>query len=215
MKFMYPELLTTQARIGFPLNRIAPCFISKNTFRSRPPIGLDKEWPMDAYIDSLPVPMRMEALGKMINARKKYSVYQYLATLRMQKDYIRLHYMEYHVSMMFLEAEALRILFRLVYKKLLPQEMRIVSVSDFIKYVKKFMMMQYSYEMKFITPRMILDWISLMMQSCSLKIEVDSELFTDAPTPTSFVTLEFRSWHLALEARLNKLRLTGYENIDL
>ena len=213
VRHMHTELMRKN-RLRVPLKNFTPQDLSKSSRKYLPPLGGSGEWGSDADLDNLAVEMRIHALENVTAQYQKFQLHKLLSEAFVSPVDSLHNYMEYHLGTMFLEVGVLEILFRFIYGKLTVDERGILTVHDFIEYSKNFMKSRYNYEIDYLTPRMVMDWIYLMLEPSSLRVEYDLRSIKN-PSPTSLVKLEMASWHTALSARLNRLRLTGYENIDL
>ena len=181
--------------------------------RTRPkfrPLHGSYEDPIDVYFESIEPFLRIDVLRKL----SSYPTYWTLHTATPDSHVPEQlsDYMKFLVGNAYMEVGILRYLLGIVFSSETDQ----ISA---VQIANKIQSEMFVHPLNFVTPRIILDWIDLICDAGRFRIQINHEHLrldnpNDIPSDT-LLNLELRAWQDMLSSRLNKLTLTGYENIDL
>ena len=223
------DQLSFAKRKRFPLASVLAFTMSKRSLKNT----LKADWPMhpiDAEIDNLPVAIRHEALLAITNSANRVQLIRIFADGLLTAPGDQLansifrNYLDHIVGNSFLEYELVSIFLKYVYSRThrtyKTGAYKILSAVPLVDEIREFAQREWGKTMNFLSPQMMIDWGDILNTAGQFTIEIPLADFLEHQAgkkidPRSLVTLSIGSFKDLCNNKLHRLRLTGYENIDL
>ena len=212
-------------RERFPLHFVLP----KNTGTKSKNFTLPYGYPedsVDALIDFLPVEDRIAALsflGRSARYDEAHSIKSHnYGFADSTNDYIL-----YLVGNSYVEFDLLKMFLKFAYSKRDNTPLnQLFNAVSLVEYFREYSGRNFGHSLEFFSARMLIDWFELFKTARDgslrsrrlLKLMIGGTYHEKAAEdipPNALINLELSSWKEVLKNRLNRLLLTGYENIDL
>ena len=196
-----------EARRRFQWVQLAPDSIGKASKKFLVPYG-DAEDVVDTIIESIPVPNRIVGLTKLGGVLTREDAFLMLDSIGLDKSIKE--YVGNLIGNMFLELGLIDKFIKFAYARELAIPRNAVS---FVKYMREYSEQHFGHSMKFFSPRMLIDWLTIFKQGGLFRIEIpghryDSDTSAKHLPPKTLMNLEIGVWKQLLINRLNRLSLT-------
>jgi len=178
--------------------------------------------PTDAFVDTIAVEIRKVVLSMFL---ENYAPVNILTRKSTHKDLtdadpelISGTYYHYLLGAMYMESGVMGLFLRTGYQKQNIEEPPFDTCAEFVTYMRQYFLDKYQYSLDHVTPGIIRDWFLSFAELGSFRVTIDSNYSkktADEIPAREVVNMEPQPWKKVLEARFNRLLLTGYENIDL
>ena len=204
-------------RSRFPWQEITPDFTGRTSKKIKVIYG-DEEDPLDTSIESMAVGDRLTVLTLLARTQKRDEAHalvdSHLWIFQMNE------YIKHLIGNMYLELGALEQFLQFAYAREFPGQDLHRSAVAFVEYMISYSEKTLGHSFEFFSARMVMDWLEVFQQRGCFRVEIsraNRQIWksTNLLPPKSMMNLEFGVWKHILKNRLNRLLLTGYENIDL
>lgn len=207
------------SRHRFAWRSIAPDDSHKSSPKTDLSYGGDED-AIDAKIDNVPVEYRVEVISQLLATRDRVAMHRInregirLANRDASRDEIILPYTRFMIGSTYLEIEFLRIFIRSIYTREPSSALMIVER------MRELAGSKWNATMEFLSPRMIIDWSKCSKIPGQFRVGIPLKEprtieRTRRVTPRTLLNLEPVAWKPIFRDRLHRLKLSGYENIDL
>ena len=190
---------------------------------------LRTDWPadpVDDLIEKIPVSFRIEVLNQLTNAINRSKMAWYIGEMDFrQPDSELKNYLHHMVSNTFMEFELLQIFFEYVFSRppksaTMDEVYEGISALPLTQILRAFALKNWNSNVDFLSPRMLADWSEFLHTSGEFRTQMSIEQMRNFQTnskinPRTLVYLEPATWRKLFQKRLNRLKLTGYEDIEL
>ena len=212
-----PREIHMAQRSRIAVNYFTPKNINKRMRRDPVNIGENFRDPVDELVESIPPFDRINALHLLSIFARTPGMHK-SASSESNHPQIR-SYMSFLIGNSYMESVLLeKLAARIHDPSAIP-----ATASDICETFREQFASKLGRSLHFITPRILKDWLDVMGAPRSFRIRIADELIPPETTngrtlkisDKALVDLELSTFKNIIGRRLNKLILTGYENIDL
>ena len=204
-------------RDRFPWFSITPAKVTVRSKKYTIPYGASEDL-LDSLIDALPPFQRTEAMNALLSANSRTDAHSFENVMEHHSS-IR-EYAQNIIGNMYIEIELLFIIVRIGFRMFQNGEEKLTSAIAVIKYLRRYSTRRLNHSFNFYSARNLVDLFEIFASKDRFRWEMDVKNLgawkkEKKCAPGTLLSLEMSPWKQIIQNRLNRLILTGYENIDL